>query len=115
MVLQGDQTLKGQFGLNLKTLEMDSSPSSLLGKGAKSAFKCNMKDFGHKLPSTSSVKQSKIVISSGLLERLNADHILEKKQQLNIVGIIMNRVSQEDFKEGTVWVESLNLTLIYII
>lgn len=67
MVLQGDQTLKGQFGLNLKTLEIDGSPSSLLVRGAKSASKCHMKDFGHKLPSTSSVKQSKIMISSGAL------------------------------------------------
>lgn len=62
---QGVRALKGQFSFYLETSEIDSSQSVLLMRGARTAFVCIVKDFGHKLSSISTVKQPKITARSG--------------------------------------------------
>lgn len=86
--LQRVWTLKGQFSLNLETLEIDSSQSALLVRGANTALKCSVEDFGHQLPS--SVRQPKIVASWKDSELTTC---WKKHSRVGSVRIIMNRGS----------------------
>lgn len=95
--LQGVWTLKGQFDINLGTLETDSSQSALLVRGAK---RLHLRAAGrisvisYPLFPVQATPRSRPI--RGLLERLRADHVLEKKTaELGSAGIVMNRVNNE--------------------
>lgn len=81
----------------METLEIDSSQSALLVRGAKVASKCTVKDLGPKV--TSSVSSPRPCPVGGALERLRTDHVMEKKTAgIGSIEIIMNRVLKEGIR-----------------